>query len=195
MYLLVAENPVSLRISGDQGSSTACHPVRMSRKAFTRQPPFTPFPVPTPAPEPLPMMMKVVRQFRRPQLQFVHDGASGSGLYSVWEPVICCVWEVSLISATICALRCTWKWSRSLQLQSVFHAASGKGLDGNVVPLQKEGRRIKESCSKLAITFISRKLSAMLPVVHLLLLLRKHHQHIYVVQVLIRFITMLINIW
>lgn len=158
---LVAENPVSFRISGDQGSSTACHPVRRSMKAFTRQPPFTPFPVPTPAPEPVPMMLKVTRQRRRPQLQPVHDGASGSGLCSVWELVICCVWEASLISTTVWALCCSWKWSRRLQLQPVFHAASGKGLDGNVVPHQKEGRRTGESCSKLAITFISRKLCAM----------------------------------
>lgn len=161
MYSLVAENPVSFRISGDQGSSTACHPVRRSMKAFTRQPPFTPFPVPTPAPEPVPMMLKVTRQRRRPQLQPVHDGASGSGLCSVWELVICCVWEASLISTTVWALCCAWKWSRRLQLQPVFHAASGKGLDGNVVPHQKEGRRTGESCSKLAITFISRKLYAM----------------------------------
>lgn len=54
---LVAENPASLRISGDQGSSTACHPVRRSRKTFTLQQPFTPFPVPCPVPKPLPIFM------------------------------------------------------------------------------------------------------------------------------------------
>ena len=57
IYSLVAENPASLRISGDQGSSTACHPVRSSRKALTRQPPFTPSTVPCPLPKPVPMIV------------------------------------------------------------------------------------------------------------------------------------------
>lgn len=63
---LVAENPASFRISGDQGSSTACHPVRSSRKALTSQPPFTPFPVPSPVPRPVPM---IVMRFILPHLR------------------------------------------------------------------------------------------------------------------------------
>lgn len=134
----MAENPASLRISGDHGSSTACHPVKKSRKALTRQPPVTPSPTPLPAPEPLPMMvLKAARKRRRPHLQYGHDGAFGSGLslrlggvslsssfsYSLCSSVTSgsgLVYRSPQLNLQPVFFCCFWKWSRSLSVASSY---------------------------------------------------------------------------